>query len=178
MQHWITKMDFLKSLAPLLGTALGGPFGGLAASFLADKLGVESKTVDAVTKALTAGQMSPDQVVQIKLAEIEFQKFTEANGITLEQLSVQNTQGARDMQIATKSWVPAALAIIITVGYLGILLGMMTGDLKVSDNQALLILIGALATGFGTVLNFFLGSSHSSQSKDRLLANSAPTKQP
>ena len=169
-------MDWLKSLAPLLGTALAGPFGGLAASFLADKLGVEAKTVDAVTKALSTGQLLPEQVVQIKLAELEFQKFTEANGITLEQLSLQNTQGARDMQTATRSWVPAALAIIITVGYLGILLGMMTGELMVADNQALLILIGALATGFGTVLNFFLGSSHSSQTKDVLLANTNPAK--
>ena len=162
-------MDFLKSLAPLLGTALAGPFGGLAASFLADNLGVESKTVEAVTRALSDGKMTPDQVVQIKLAEIDFQKFTEANGITFEQLSVQNTQGARDMQIATRSLVPAALAIIITFGYLGILVGMMLGELKVTDNQALLILIGALASGFGTVLNFFLGSSHGSQKKTELL---------
>jgi gas vesicle protein len=169
-------MDWLKSIAPMLGTALGGPFGALAASFLADKLGVETKTVDAVTKALSDGKMTPEMVVQIKLAEIDFQKFTEANGITLEQLSVQNTQGARDMQIATRSWVPAALAIIITTGYLGILVGMMMDMLKVSDNQALLILIGALASGFGTVLNFFLGSSQSSQKKDILLANSTPIK--
>jgi gas vesicle protein len=169
-------MDWLKSIAPMLGTALGGPFGALAASFLADKLGVETKTVDAVTKALSDGKMSPDMIVQIKLAEIDFQKFTEANNITLEQLSVQNTQGARDMQIATRSWVPAALALVIVTGYLGILIGMMLGYLTVSDNQALLILIGALATGFGTVLNFFMGSSHSSQTKDVLLANSAPVK--
>jgi len=169
-------MEFLKSLAPYLGTALAGPFGGLAASFLADKLGVETKTIEAVTKVFNDGAMTPDQVVLIKLAEIEFKKFTEANGITLEQLSVQNTQGARDMQIATKSWVPAALAVIITVGYLGILIGMMLGELKVTDNQALLILIGALASGFGTVLNFFLGSSRGSQSKDVILANSKPAK--
>jgi hypothetical protein len=169
-------MDFLKSLAPLLSTALGGPFGGLAASFLADKMGIESKTVDAVTKALSDGKMTPDQVVQIKLAELDFEKFTAANGITMEQLSVQNTQGARDMQIATRSWVPAALAIIITVGYLGILVGMMLDVLKVSDNQALLILIGALATGFGTVLNFFLGSSHGSSVKSELLARAEPVK--
>jgi gas vesicle protein len=169
-------MDWIKSVAPLLGTALGGPFGALAASFIADKLGVETKTVDAVTKALSDGKMTPDMVVQIKLAEIDFQKFTEANGITLEQLSVQNTQGARDMQVATRSWVPAALAIIITVGYFGILVGMMTGVLKVSDNQALMILIGALSAGFGTVLNFFLGSSHGSQTKDVMLANSTLVK--
>ena len=166
-------MDFLKTLAPLIGTALGGPFGGIAAGFIAEKLGLEGKTIDAVTKALSDGNMTAEQVSGIRLAEIDFAKFVEANQITREQLAVQNTEGARAMQVATRSWVPAALAIIITVGYLGILLGMMLGKLTVSDNQALLILIGALASGFGTVLNFFLGSSHGSSQKTAFLASNA-----
>ena len=36
-------MDWLKQLAPLLGTALAGPLGGAAAAFIADKLGVEQR---------------------------------------------------------------------------------------------------------------------------------------
>jgi hypothetical protein len=39
-----------------------------------------------------------------------------------------------------------------------------------------MILIGALSAGFGTVLNFFLGSSHGSQTKDVMLANSTLVK--
>ena len=164
-------MEFLKSLAPLLGTALAGPFGALAASFLADKLDVQERTVEAVTQALSAGKMSPDQVVQIKLAEIDFEKFTQANGITLEQLAVTNTQGARDMQGLTRSNIPATLAIVLTVGYLGILVLMMLGVLKVSDQQALLILLGGLATGWGSVINYYFGSSHGSAQKSELLAS-------
>ena len=169
-------MDWLKTIAPLLGTALGGPIGGAAASFLAGKLGIPDATISAVTDVLNSGKMSPEQISAIKLAEIDFQKFLEENKIDLAKISAQNTQGARDMQMSVRSWIPGTLAVVITLGYLGILIGMMLGTLKVSDNQALLILVGALATGFGTVLNFFLGSSHSSQSKDTLLANSAPAK--
>jgi len=169
-------MEWLKTLAPLLGNALGGPLGGAAAAFLADKLGVDSKTVTAVTDVLNSGKMTPEQISAIKLAEMEFQEFLESNKIDLAKLEIQNTQGARDMQISTKSWVPSALAIIITVGYLGILIGLMLGILKVADNQVLLILIGALATGFGTVLNFFLGSSHGSSQKTALLARAEPLK--
>lgn len=169
-------MDWLKTVAPMIGTALGGPLGGAAASFLADKLGLKESTVQAVTEALTSGQLSAEQITAVKIAEIEFQKFLESNKIDLAKISAQNTQGARDMQIAVRSIIPGTLAIVITLGYLGILIGMMLGTLKVTDNQALLILVGALATGFGTVLNFFLGSSHSSQSKDAMLANSSPIK--
>lgn len=168
--------DLLKSLAPLLGNALAGPFGGIAASFIADKLGLESQTIEAVGDVLSNGKITPEQLSAIKLAEIDFKKFMADHDIKLEQLSVQNTQGARDMQVATKSWVPSALAMVITLGYLGILIGLMLGVLTVADNQVLLILVGALASAFGTVLNFFLGSSRSSNEKTALLARAEPLK--
>ena len=164
-------MDWLKQLAPLLGTAIAGPFGAVAATFIADKLSLPTNTVEAVTEALSSGKLTPDQIVAVKQAEIDFKKWAGDNNLKLEQLSVQNTQGARDMQVATRSYVPAALALIITIGYLGILIGLMLGKLTVADNQVLLILIGALATGFGTVLNFFLGSSHGSSQKTAMLAS-------
>ena len=169
-------MEWLKKLAPLLGAALGGPLGGAAAAFLADRLGVDSKTVSAVTDVLNSGKMTPEQISAIRLAEIEFQKFLESNKIKLEEIEAADRGSARTMQIATRSWVPSALAMIITVGYLGILIGLMLDVLRVADNQVLLILIGALATGFGTVLNFFLGSSHGSTQKTALLAKSDAVK--
>ena len=168
--------DLLKSLAPLLGTAIAGPFGSIAASFLADKLGVQEKTISAVTEALSTNGLSSDQITSIRQAEIEFKKWMGDNEIKREQLVVQNTQGARDMQALVRSNIPGTLAIIIVSGFFTILILMMLGVLKVSDQQALLILLGALSAGFGAVLNFYFGSSHGSQSKDMLLANSTPSK--
>ena len=160
----------------MLGTALGGPFGGIAAGFIAEKLGLEGKTVEAVTKALEGNKMTADQVASIRLAEIDFMKFMEQNEITKEQLNFQNTADARAMQVATRSYTPDVLAIIIVAGFFGILIAMMMGKLTVSDQQALLILLGSLSAGFGAVLNFFFGSSKGSQNKDILLANSTPQK--
>jgi hypothetical protein len=165
-------MDWLKTLAPMLGTALGGPLGGAAAAFIADKLGLESKTIDAVSEVLNSGKLTPEQISGIKLAEIEFQRFLEQNKIDLAKLDVENTKSARDMQIATQSKTPDILAFIIVTGFFTMLLGM----LSVSDQQALLILLGSLAAGFGAVLNFFFGSSRGSQQKDALLANSTQGK--
>ena len=169
-------MDWLKTLVPMLGTALGGPLGGAAAAFIADKLGLESKTIEAVSEVLNSGKLTAEQLTGLKLAEIDFQKFLKANEIDLAKLDVANTQGARDMQIAVKSWTPDILAVVIVTGFFAILILMMLGVLKVSDQQALLILLGSLSAGFGAVLNFFFGSSRSSQNKDVLLANSWPTK--
>lgn len=169
-------LSWLKTLAPMVGTALGGPLGGAAAAFIADKLGLESKTIEAVSEVLNSGKLSPEQISGIKLAEIDFQKFLEQNKIDLAKLDVANTQGAREMQIATRSRTPDVLAFIIVTGFFAILILMLLGMLSVSDQQALLILLGSLAAGFGAVLNFFFGSSRGSQQKDALLANSTQGK--
>lgn len=169
-------MDWLKNLVPLLGTALGGPMGGAAASFIADKLGIESKTIEAVTDVLNSGKMTPDQLTQIKAAEIDFKKFLETNKIDLARLEVEDRKSARDMQMATHSNIPGTLALVIVGGFFTILALMMLGILTTSDQESLLILLGALSAGFGAVLNFYFGSSHGSQSKDAMLANSAPVK--
>ena len=164
-------MDWLKTLVPLLGNALGGPLGGAAATFIADKLGLESKTIEAVSEVLNSGKMSPDQIAALKLAEIDFRKFTETNKIDVMRLGIQNTEGARAMQTTIRSNIPGALAIVIVSGFFLILTFMMLGTLQIADQQSLLILLGALSAGFGAVLNFYFGSSNGSQNKDILLAN-------
>lgn len=169
-------MDWLKALVPMLGTALGGPLGGAAAAFIASKLGIDGKTVEAVSEVLNSGKLSPEQISGLKLAEIDFQKFLESNKIDLARLDTENTNSARQMQMAVKSNTPDILAVIIVGGFFAILIAMMLGVLKVSDQQSLLILLGALSAGFGSVLNFFFGSSRSSQNKDVLLASSTPAK--
>lgn len=169
-------MHWLKELAPLIGTALGGPLGGAAAAFIADKLGIEEKTVEAVSNVLNSGKMSADQIAALKLAEIDFQKFLEQNKIDLERIDQADRASARSMQMSTQSVIPGSLAVLITCGFFGILIGMMLGKLNVSDQQALLILLGALASSWGAIVNFYYGSSHGSQIKSELLAKADPAK--
>jgi hypothetical protein len=160
-------MDWLKSLVPMLGTALGGPLGGAAASFIADKLGLQEKTVQAVTEALSSGSMSPEQISALKLAEIDFRKFLESNKIELAKLDVENVKDARAMQVQTKSYFPATLSTIIVAGFFGILSAMLI--FQYTPTEPLLIMLGALGAAFGGVVNFWLGSSAGSQSKDKML---------
>jgi hypothetical protein len=51
---------------------------------------------------------------------------------------------------------------------------MMTENFKTSD--ALMLMLGSLATAWTGIINFFFGSSASSQNKDNLLHQSTPTK--
>ena len=167
-------MDWIEQLAPMIGTALGGPLGGAAASFLADKLGIQTKSVEAVTNVLNSGKMTPDQIAAVQLAEIDFQKFLKQNEIDIAKLDVDNSISARHLQEITQSRVPGILAAIVVVGFFGILTSMMLDILDVSDKQALLLLLGSLSTAFGSVLNFYFGSSAGSAQKSVLLAASSP----
>lgn len=168
--------DFLTKLAPAIGTAMAGPLGGVALGFLADKLGVQEKTIEAVSNTLNSQKMTPDQVAQIKAAELDFARFLKQNEIDLERINADDRKSARDMQIATRSRIPGALALVVTVGFFGILAGMMTDALQVSDKQALLLLLGSLSTAFGSVLSYYFGSSAGSQAKTQLLHQSTPIK--
>lgn len=64
-------LDLVKSVLPWIGTALGGPLGGLAAEAVGKALGMEDKTVDNI-KATLSG-MPPEELVKLKLAELEVQ---------------------------------------------------------------------------------------------------------
>jgi hypothetical protein len=169
-------MDWLKTLAPMLGTALGGPLGGAAAAFIADKLGLENKTIEAVSEVLNSGKMSPDQIANIKLAEIDFKKFLETNKIKMEEIAAADRNSAREMLKTTRSYVPATLTFIITAGYFVTLIGMMTKFFTVADSQVMLIMLGQLGTAWGVAIAFWFGTTSGSRDKTDILANSQPAR--
>ena len=168
--------DFLKNIAPLLGTALGGPLGGAAATFIANRLGMDNQTVEAVTQAISGGKMTPEQITQIKQAEIEFEKFCKQNAIDLEKVHAEDRGSARDLLKATGSYVPAILTFGITMGYFVVLLGMMLKQFTVADSQVMLMMLGQLGTAWGVTIAFWFGTTRNSQEKTNLLANSAPAR--
>lgn len=173
-------MDFTKILstvAPWIGTALGGPLGGMAVEAAANALGLTEKTTDTLKTAL--GGATPEQMLALKQADQAFAIQMQALGFKqisdLEALAAGDRKDARAMQTTTRSWVPAALSVIITCGFLSLLTGMMTGYLKAEDNQAMLLMLGALGVAFGQVINFWLGSTAESGRKTEIIAQ-APAK--
>jgi len=162
-------MSWLEQVAPTIATALLGPLGGLAVSTLSKVLGVDEKEVQGV---IDSGKMSAEQIAQIKLAEIEFQKQTQELGLNFEKLATDDRKSARDMQIATKSWIPGALSIGITFGFFGILIYMMTGN--VAPSNELLVMLGSLGTSWTGVIGYYFGSSAGNSRKDEMLYNSVP----
>lgn len=174
-------MDFsplLKTICPWIATAIAGPLGGLAVDAATSALGLSDKTTEGLKQALSG--VTPEQMLALKTADQKFQTDMQALGFKnqedLESIAAGDRASARDMQKTTKSWVPSALAVLVTAGFVGILTGTMTGLLHVGDSQAMLLLLGSLTTGWGTVMAYYFGSTASSATKTDIIARSSPVK--
>jgi hypothetical protein len=157
-------MEWLKSVAPTIASALGGPLAGLAVEAISKAVGIDPKDVQST---IDSGKLTSEQIGQIKLAEIEMAARAQELGLDFEKLSVEDRKSARDMQSSTKSIIPSVLALSITVGFFGILVGLMTEQFKTSD--ALMMMLGSLGTAWTGIIAFYFGSSAGSQAKDQLL---------
>lgn len=162
----------ISTVAPWIGTALGGPLGGMAVTAIGGAFGLNGPTTDSIKQALAG--VTPDQMLALKKADQDFALQMQALGFKqitdLESLAVEDRKDARAMGVATKSLIPGALSGVVTLGYFGVLGGMMTGWLKVSDSQALLIMLGSLTTAWGAVMSYWFGTTSDSGRKTELLA--------
>jgi len=153
-------MSFLSTLLPTIGNLIGGPLGGMAVDCAAKALGMGDTTADKVKKALTSGNLTADQIAALQAADLQLKTRMAELGIDAEKLAQADRASAREMQVQTGSRTPAVLASFVTVGFFGILIGLMTGDLKTWDNSGLQMLIGSLGTSWGMVVSFYFGASH------------------
>jgi hypothetical protein len=164
-------MEWLKTLAPTIATALGGPLAGMAVSAVAKAIGCEPDEVQGI---ISSNKLTAEQVASIQLAELELKKQAQSMNLDFAKLIAEDKKSARDMQIATKSWIPPTLAISVTVGFFGILAGLMYGQIQHAPQID--IMLGALGTAWTGIISFYFGSSAGSQAKDQLLHQSEPVK--
>jgi hypothetical protein len=165
-------MNWLEQVAPTIATALGGPLAGLAVEAVSKALGVDGEQAKAM---LDEGKMTADQIAQVKVAELELQKQAQALGLNFEQLAVEDRKSARDMQIATKSYLVPSLAVIIVTSFIGVVVATLAGFSKIESAMAG-TLIGYLSAKAEQVISFYFGSSAGSQAKDHMIYNSTPNK--
>jgi hypothetical protein len=164
-------MEWLKQLAPTIATALGGPLAGMAVSAVAKAIGCEPEQVQDV---ISSGKLTAEQVAAIQLAELELKKQAQAMNLDFAKLASEDKKSARDMQIATKSWIPPVMAVGVTCGFFGILAGLMYGQIQHAPQID--IMLGSLGTAWTGIISFYFGSSAGSQAKTELLHQSEPVK--
>jgi len=152
-------MSWISSILPTIGTLLGGPLGGAAVDAVGKALGMSDATEDQVKKMLSSGQLSADQMAALQKADLELKTRMAELGIDAEKIAQADRASARDMQSTTHSWVPSTLAIAVTCGYFGILIGLMSKKLELGSDGAMTLLLGALTTAWGSIVAYYYGAS-------------------
>jgi hypothetical protein len=163
-------LQVLKTVAPTLALAVGGPFGPIAAAAVNAALGHKTGTNDP--KAVEAALLSatPDQLLALKKADQDFEVQMKQLGIQEEQLQYADIANARARDVATKDWTPKVLAFIITFGFFGVLTIMIFRGVPPNGGDAFLVLLGSLGTAWAGVVGYYFGSSAGSASKDKTIS--------
>lgn len=162
---------------PLLGTVVSGPAGvaiGSAGALIASVLGED--VVDNPVAILQALNADPGLVAELK--RVEAQNLQALRGLALQQerMYLEDVQDARsrevDMTKATgkKDANLYVLAWTVVIGFLGVIVMLALIENPFTKNPAAMILLGGLATGFGSVLHYFFGSSRGSKDKTQAMA--------
>ena len=164
-------MDWLKAALPTIATALGGPLAGVAVGFIADKLGLEEKTVEAVQAAISGA--SPDQLIALKQIDADLAKYFAGLDIKLEEIAAADRESARGREAKTgDTATPRWMAFLVTGGFFGALGWLMVNGKPDFGGDAMLIMLGALGQAWGAIISYYFGSTKGSAEKTALLARS------
>lgn len=163
----------LKSAAPMLSAAIGGPFGAMAAKLAVEALGdPSSKPEDLPTLMASA---TPEQIAALKQAEMDFKARMTELGYNNEQklaaLVVEDRKSAREMQTSTRSRIPGVLAVLVVLAWGLVQWFLLTHVVDPSMRELVARVLGTLDGALMVVLSFYFGSSHGSQQKTELMAS-------
>ena len=149
------------TLGSVVGTLVGGPFGtiagGLAGNVLADIAGALGAPADAPPPVIQAALDADPTAAATKLQQLEDDYRTE----------IEDRQNARAQTIdlakagSEIAWAAPVVSVIAMAGFFGVIL--IAAHSRFLDSNAGQLIIGALIAGYGTVLNYWLGSSSSSR---------------
>lgn len=153
------KFNLLKNIvgavAPTLGTALGGPMGGIATKMIADVLGVPNNP-KAIEKGLA--DATPEQMLELKKSEQAFDlqmKELEVDVFALETADVQDARGK-----FSKDWTARIMGLVIVGGFMGYIF-LVTLQPPEQNSEALInLVLGYLGGLASAVISFYFGASN------------------
>ena len=162
------------AVAPTIGTALGGPLGGMAAQAITGALGIKADAKEGdIARAVAAA--TPDQLLAIKKAEIEFNARMRELDIDLERIAADDRNSARQREVQTRDWMPRVLALLVVAGFLATIAAVLSGHVEGLRDPIMSTTVGTVI-GFVSakaeqVIAYYFGSSAGSRAKDNLIAS-------
>jgi|TARA_R100000030_G_scaffold98974_1_gene89523 hypothetical protein len=143
------------AVAPTLGTALGGPMGGMAANMISEVLGCKNEP-KAIEKAIESA--TPEQMLALKKAEQDFELKMKELEVDVFELETKDKQDARTR--FSSDWTARIMGIATVGGFLGYIF-LVTLQPPEQNSEALInLVLGYLGGLASAVISFYFGASH------------------
>ena len=147
----------LKSLAPTIASAAGGPMAGMAVKMAAQKLGVPDATANEIEDII---EREPEKAVLLKEADNAFKDRIREMEIDLESFKteVEDRQHARET--FKNDWTPKVFGILALLLYGAYVMAVTIMPHDQNDETIISLVLGQLSGILGTMAAFwFSGSS-------------------
>jgi len=161
----------LATVAPVLGTAIGGPLGTLAGRVVGEVLlGEGEHSQDDIAQALE--KATPQQLMQLKQADNQFKRDMKELDVKIEKIHSGDRKSARDLAKANM-WPQIMLSGIFVAGYFVLLYMIFSGHLILDESirDMANILIGVMTANIPSIMQFWFGSSTGSKAKAAHIQN-------
>jgi len=169
--EWKDVAKVIGSAAPIVGGLIGGPAGAGVGTLISQALGV-GNSPDAVVNAL---KTDPDALVKLKQFEMTHKEKLQELQLESVKAYLGDVQNARGRQNAHEKATGETdynlyiLAWTIVAGFFGLIAVMMYVTIPQESNNIIYMLFGTLSAGFGSVMQYFFGSSKGSKEKTILM---------
>lgn len=163
--------ELLKTVAPSIGAAIGGPFGGIAGKMIADALGEPPPNTEAALQKLVNKALAdPALAVKLKEAELAFDAKMAELGVDIYKTEVDDRKSAREMA-KVNMWPQIVISVVYNIIYFLVLkefIQMINTEQEINTQVMMLVsgLLGLMTGEIPRINAFWFGSSHGSQKKD------------
>ena len=147
----------LKSLAPTIASAAGGPMAGMAVKMAAKKSGLpDTATANEIEDLI---EREPDKAVMVREADKDFKNRIREMEIDLESFKteVEDRKDARE-NFAT-DWTPKVFSVLTLLLYGAFVMIVTLMPHDQNDETIISLVLGQLSGILGTAAAFFYGSS-------------------
>ena len=149
------------AVAPTIGTALGGPMGGMAAKMVSEVLGVDNdpKKIEQAIQAAT-----PEQLAELKKIDKDFDIKMKELDVDLYALETKDIQDARGK--FSKDWTARIIGVTVVGGVMGYIF-LVTLQPPEQNSEALInLVLGYLGGLASAIIAFYFGASNTNKKDD------------
>ena len=146
--------NIVGAVAPTLGTALGSPLGGAAASAIAGVLGCDT---DAQSLQRALQKATPEQLTEIKKAELDFEARMKELDVNVFELETKDIQHAREAHRG--DWTPRVIALASILCFGGYIFSVTFLPPEQNSEAVINLVLGYLGGIVSAIVSFYFGAS-------------------